>query len=331
MMNYQKNIKTLFMLYVFIAMSLYGCFANAQNADFPNKPIRIIVTTPPGSGGDTIARAIAQGLSEINHQQHIVENRVGAGGIIGAQAISAATPDGYTIGIAVTSHVVAPLLQAKPPYHPLNDFTPIAQLTVIPNIVVSSLKNNVKSFKDLIELAKAKPSEINYGSLGDGTAAHLAAEIVNRATKMKVTHIPYRSIADSYTGLWSGDVQYVVYLTPSAIPLFQGGKAIPLAITSKTRNPNFPDIPTVREMGYPEAESELTVGLVGPAKMPSAIVQKIHDDVIAAMRLPDIQEKLIKQGGQPSTDVSSKQYDTRLREEYEMFKKLISTLGIKQQ
>jgi tripartite-type tricarboxylate transporter receptor subunit TctC len=330
-MKYKKIIKYLLTTHTFMTMCLYSFYANAQNSEFPNKPIRIIVTTPPGSGGDTIARAIAQGLSEINRQQHVVENKVGAGGIIGAQAISSATPDGYTIGIAVTSHVVAPLLQAKPPYHPLNDFTPIAQLTVIPNIVVSSLKNNVKTFKDLIDLAKAKPNEINFGSLGDGTAAHLAAEIVNRATKIKVTHIPYRSIADSYTGLWSGDVQYVVYLTPSAMPLFQGGKATPLAITSKSRNPNFPEIPTVRELGYPEAESELTVGLVGPAKLPPAIVQKIHADVIAAMRLPEIQERLLKQGGQPSIDVSSKQYEAHLREEYEMFKKLISTSGIKQQ
>ena len=330
-MRYNTIIKAVIVKIILLAIGFWGSMVLAQSTDFPNRPIRFIVTTPPGSGGDTIARAIAQGLSEINRQQHVVENRVGAGGIIGATAISSATPDGYTIGIAVTSHVVAPLLQAKPPYHPLNDFTPIAQITVIPNIIVSSLKNNVKTFKDLIDLAKAKPNEINFGSLGDGTAAHLAAEIVNRATKIKVTHIPYRSIADSYTGLWSGDVQYVVYLTPSATPLFQGGKAIPLAITSKARNPSYPDIPTVRELGYPEAESELSVGIVGPANIPPAIVRKIHSDVIAAMRLPEIRDRLLKQGGQPAIDVSTKQYEEHLREEYEMFKKLISTLGIKPQ
>jgi tripartite-type tricarboxylate transporter receptor subunit TctC len=321
--------KAFLMKSILAIIGFFGAQVMAQNTDFPNKPIRFIVTTPPGSGGDTIGRAIAQGLSEINHQQHVVENKVGAGGIIGAQAISSASPDGYTIGIAVTSHVVAPLLQAKPPYHPLNDFTPIGQITVIPNIVVSSLKNNVKTLKDLIDLTKAKPNEINFGSLGDGTAAHLAAEIVNRALKMKVTHIPYRSIADSYTGLWSGDVQYVVYLTPSATPLFQGGKAVPLAITSKKRNPSYPDIPTVGELGYPEAESELTIGIVGPANIPNAIVNKIHNDVIAAMQIPEIRERLIKQGGQPALDVSTKQYEEHLREEYEMFKKLITTLGIK--
>jgi len=330
-MQYKRIFEVFLVNFVFLSIGIWSVQAKAQNTEFPNKPIRFIVTTPPGSGGDTIARAIAQGLSEINHQQHIVENRVGAGGIIGAQAISSASPDGYTIGIAVTSHVVAPLLQVKPPYHPLNDFTPIAQITVIPNIIVSSLKNNIKTFKDLVELAKAKPYEINFGSLGDGTAAHLAAEIVNRATKIKVTHIPYRSIADSYTGLWSGDVQYVVYLTPSATPLFQGGKAIPLAITSKVRSPSYPDIPTVRELGYPEAESELSVGIVGPANIPPVIVRKIHDDVVSAMRIPEIRERLLKQGGQPATDVSSKQYEEHLRDEYEIFKKLISTLGIKQQ
>ena len=302
----------------------------AQSIDFPNKPIRMIVTTPPGSAADTIARAIAQGMSEVNRQQHIVENRVGAGGIIGGQAIASAQADGYTIGVAVTSHVVAPLLQSKPPYHPINDFTPIAQIIVMPSIVVSSLKNNVKTLKDLVDLAKAKPGELNFGSLGDGTAAHLAAEIVNRATKIKVTHIPYRSVGDSYTGLWSGDVQFVVFLTPSAVPVFQGGKALALATTGRVRNPNFPDIPTVRELGYPEAESELTIGLVGPANLPPEVVRKIHSDAVIAMRLPDVRDRLLKQGAQPAVDVSAKQYGEHLRDEYEMFKKLITTMGIKQ-
>jgi tripartite-type tricarboxylate transporter receptor subunit TctC len=301
----------------------------AQN--FPDKPIRIIVTTPAGSGVDAIGRALAQGMSEIAHQQVIIENKAGAGGIIGATALANANPDGYTIGIAATAHTVAPLLQVKPAYHPLQDFTPIGQLTVIPNIVVTSLKNNVKTLKDLIDLSKRRPDEINFGSLGDGTASHLAAEIVNRSTGMKTVHVPYRTIADSYTGLWVGDVQYEVYLMPSALPLFQGGKALAIANTGRTRSPALPDVPTVRELGYPEAESEITIGMVGPSNIPAPIVEKLHQLMVSAMKLPEVKEKFIKQGGVPSIEVDPKAYQIRMQQEYELYRKLITSIGIKPQ
>lgn len=316
-----------------LGFTLISSAVLAQNlpANFPDKPIRLIITTPAGSGVDAIGRALAQGLTEITRQQVIVDNRAGAGGIIGATAIANAAPDGYTIGIAATAHIVSPLLQVKPAYHPINDFTPIAQLTVIPNIVVTSLKNNVKNLKDLIDLTKRKPDEINYGSLGDGTASHLSAEIVNRSMGMKTVHVPYRTIADSYTGLWSGDVQYEVYLMPSALPLFQGGRALAIANTGRTRSPALPDVPTVRELGYPEAESEITIGVVGPSNLSPAIVQKIHQLMVEAMKLPDVREKMSKQGGQPSPELDTKAYEQRLKLEYETYKKLISTIGLKPQ
>ena len=298
---------------------------------FPEKPIRLIITTPAGSGVDAIGRALTQGMSEITHQQVIVDNRAGAGGIIGATALANSVADGYTIGIAATAHIVAPLLQAKPAYHPINDFTPIAQLTVIPNIIVTSLKNNVKSMKDLIDLTKKRPDELNYGSLGDGTASHLSAEIVNRSMGLKTIHVPYRTIADSYTGLWSGDVQYEVYLMPSALPLFQGGRALAIANTGRVRSPALPDVPTVRELGYPEAESEITIGVVGPSNLPPHLVQKIHQLIVDAMKLPEVKEKMIKQGGQPSPELDTKAYEQRLKLEYEMYKKLIPAIGLKPQ
>lgn len=310
-------------------LSVLSASVSAQS--FPDKPMRLIITTPAGSGVDAIGRALAQGLSEITHQQVIVDNRAGAGGIIGASALANAAPDGYTIGIAATAHIVAPLLQAKPAYHPLNDFTPIAQLTVIPNIVVTSLKNNVKNMKDLIDLVKKRPDELNYGSLGDGTASHLSAEIVNRSMGLKTIHVPYRTIADSYTGLWSGDVQYEVYLMPSALPLFQGGRALAIANTGRVRSPALPDVPTVRELGYPEAESEITIGVVGPSNLPPAQVQKIHQLIVEALKMPEVRDKMIKQGGQPNPELDTKAYEQRLKLEYEMYKKLIPAIGLKPQ
>jgi tripartite-type tricarboxylate transporter receptor subunit TctC len=325
------SVLTPFFLLLNLTLVSPATFAQNLPPNFPDKPIRLIITTPAGSGVDAIGRALAQGLTEITRQQVIVDNRAGAGGIIGATAIANAAPDGYTIGIAATAHIVSPLLQAKPAYHPINDFTPIAQLTVIPNIVVTSLKNNVKNLKDLIDLTKRKPDEINYGSLGDGTASHLSAEIVNRSMGMKTVHVPYRTIADSYTGLWSGDVQYEVYLMPSALPLFQGGRALAIANTGRTRSPALPDVPTVRELGYPEAESEITIGIVAPSNLSPALVQKLHQLMVEAMKLPDVREKMSKQGGQPSPELDTKAYDQRLKLEYETYKKLISTIGLKPQ
>ena len=315
----------------FLIAATFQNLTFAQPASFPVRPIKIIVSTPPGSGGDIIGRAIAQGLSELTKQQVFVENRIGAGGIIGALAIANSVPDGYTLGIAVTSHVVAPLMQKKPAYDPIKDFTAISQITTIPNLVIASGKSNIKTLPDLILQAKTKSEEINFGSLGDGTAAHLAAEILNRATGIKATHIPYRTIADSYTGLWAGDVQYLVYLVPSGLPAAQDGKARILATTGKTRSTVLPDIPTVKELGYPAAESEMTIGLIGPAKIPLPIVQKIHNDITEVLKMPDVRERLLKQGGIPSPDVSSKQYGERLAQEYEDYKRLISTIGLVQQ
>lgn len=326
-MNHKKWIQAF--PAIFCGLLVFSNPVLAQS--FPEKPIRLIITTPAGSGVDAIGRALAQGMSEITHQQVIVDNRAGAGGIIGAAALANSVADGYTIGIAATAHIVAPLLQAKPAYHPINDFTPIAQLTVIPNIVVTSLKNNVKSMKDLIDLTKKRPDELNYGSLGDGTASHLSAEIVNRSMGLKTIHVPYRTIADSYTGLWSGDVQYEVYLMPSALPLFQGGRALAIANTGRVRSPALPDVPTVRELGYPDAESEITIGVVGPSNLPPLLVQKIHQLIVDAMKLPEVKEKMIKQGGQPSPELDTKAYEQRLKLEYEMYKKLIPAIGLKPQ
>ncbi len=322
-----KYIVTVFFLIAAVSLN----FVFAQTANFPARPIKIIVSTPPGSGGDIIGRAIAQGLSELTKQQVFVENRIGAGGIIGALAIANSAPDGYTLGIAVTSHVVAPLMQKKPAYDPIKDFTAISQITTIPNLVIASGKSNIKTLPELIAQAKMKSEELNFGSLGDGTAAHLAAEILNRATGIKATHIPYRTIADSYTGLWAGDVLYLVYLVPSGLPAAQDGKAKILATTGKTRSAVLPDTPTVRELGFPTAESEMTIGLIGPAKIPLPIVQKIHNDITEVLKMPDVRERLLKQGGLPSPDISSKQYAERLAQEYEDYKRLISTIGLVQQ
>jgi tripartite-type tricarboxylate transporter receptor subunit TctC len=302
----------------------------AAAQSFPTKPIRIIVTTPAGSGADFFARVLANGLTESYKQQVIVDNRPGAGGLIGATAIAQSAPDGYTLGIASTSHVVAPVLQVKPPYRPIEDFTPIALLTAIPAVVVASPTLPVKTVQDLIALAKAKPGQLNFASLGDGTAAHLQAEVFNRGAGIKVTHVPFKSVGDSHTAVISGDVHYLVYVVPSAMPLVKGrGRA--LAITGPKRSSVLPDVPTLRESGVAAGESETLMGVVGPASMPAAVATQLHRDIATVLRSSETRERFATQGGTPAPDVTAEQYGAMLKREYETYGKLIRELGLKPQ
>jgi tripartite-type tricarboxylate transporter receptor subunit TctC len=319
-----------FVTHSLLLAALTALSTTAAAQPFPTKPIRVIVTTPAGSGADFFARVVAQGLTDTYKQQVIVDNRPGAGGLIGAGAIAQSTPDGYTLGIASTSHVVAPVLQLKPPYRPIEDFTPIALLTAIPAVVVASPTLPVKNVQDLIALAKAKPGQLNFASLGDGTAAHLQAEIFNRGAGIKVTHVPFKTVGDSHTAVISGDVHYLVYVVPSAMPLVKG-KGRALAVTGPRRSSALADVPTLRESGVAAGESETLMGMVGPAKMPAAIVAQLHRDVTAVLRASETRERFATQGGIPAPEVTAEQYGAMLKREYETYGKLIRELGLKPQ
>ncbi len=312
-----------------LAAALAVAFPAGAAQAFPTKPVRLIVTSGPGAGVDFYARVLAHGLTESYRQQIVVENRPGAGGLIGAGSIAAATPDGYTIGIASTAHVVAPVLQAKPPYRPIDDFAPIALLGTIPSIIVSSGTLPVKSVQELIALAKPKPGQFNYASLGDGTAAHLQAEIFNRAAGIKVTHVPFKSVADVHSAITSGDVHFLVFLVPSSMPLVKAGKARALAVTSPKRIAVLPDVPSVAEAGVPGGEWEALVGVVGPAKMPRDVMMKLHRDIAAVLRTSEARERFATQGTTPTPEVTPERYGALLKREYDTYVKLLGELGIK--
>lgn len=314
-----------------LAAALLGAAsAGAQAPAFPTKPVRIIVTTPAGSGADFFARTLAQGLTEAWQQQVVVENRPGAGGIIGTQVLQQAPADGHTLGVASTAHIVAPLLQAKPPYRPLEDFTPIALLAAIPNVIIANRNVDANDAQDLVKLAKAQPGKLNFGSLGDGTAAHLGAEIFNRAAQLQVVHVPFKQVSDLYTALYANDVQYAVLLVPSAGPALRSGKVRPVAVTSRTRNLALPDTPTVVELGMPAAESETLMGLVGPAGLPPALVEFIHRNVRQVTARDEMRQRYAQQGAIPATD-STAAYAARLREEEALYRKLLPAIGLKPQ
>ena len=308
---------------------VFGSVAWAQTGAYPSKPIRLLVTTPAGSGADFFARTLAQGLSDTyKGVAPVVENRPGAGGIIGAREVANAAPDGYTLGVASTAHVVAPLLQANPPYRPLADFTPIAQLTALPFILVVAPSVPSKSLSEFVSLLKANPKKYNFGSLGNGTAAHLGAEIFNSAANVDVVHVPFKSASDLFTALISGEVHYAALFVPTA-GVMRSGKARVLAVTGKTRNPALPDVPTVSEQGLPGAETEAMMGIVGPAGLSAEVVKKLHEDIVAVLRKPETREKFALQSGEPTPEVSAQDYAGKLKAELDLYQRLLPRIGLK--
>jgi tripartite-type tricarboxylate transporter receptor subunit TctC len=308
---------------------MLSSIAWAQTGAYPSKPIRLLVTTPAGSGADFFARTLAQGLSDTyKGVAPVVENRPGAGGIIGAREVANAAPDGYTLGVASTAHVVAPLLQANPPYRPLADFTPIAQLTALPFILVVAPTVPSKSLSEFVNLLKANPKKYNFGSLGNGTAAHLGAEIFNSAANVDVVHVPFKSASDLFTALISGEVHYAALFVPTA-GVMRSGKARVLAVTGKTRNPALPDVPTVSEQGLPGAETEAMMGIVGPAGLSAEVVKKLHEDIVAVLRKPETREKFALQSGEPTPEVSAQDYAGKLKAELDLYQRLLPRIGLK--
>ena len=308
---------------------VFGSVAWAQTGAYPSKPIRILVTTPAGSGADFFARTLAQGLSDTyKGVAPLVENRPGAGGIIGAREVANAAPDGYTLGVASTAHVVAPLLQANPPYRPLADFTPIAQLTALPFILVVAPTVPSKSLSEFVGLLKANPKKYNFGSLGNGTAAHLGAEIFNSAANVDVVHVPFKSASDLFTALIAGEVHYAALFVPTA-GVMRSGKARVLAVTGKTRNPALPDVPTVSEQGLSGAETEAMMGIVGPAGLSAEVVKKLHEDIVAVLRKPETREKFALQSGEPTPEVSAQDYAAKLKAELDLYQRLLPRIGLK--
>ena len=298
---------------------------------YPARPIRIIIPASPGSGSDYFGRTVAQALSELYGQQVIADNRAGAGGLIGASLIAASTPDGYNLGVASSSLVVSPLFQAKPPYRPIEDFAPIALMASITSVLAVAPGVPARNVREFIALVKSKPGQFNFASIGAGTAAHLSGEIFNRAAGLDVVHVPFKTVADSYTEMYANRVHYVVYVAPAAMPGVRDGRLRALAVTSAKRFAALPDVPTMAEAGLPGAEVETMFGLVAPAAAPKAVIAKLHADIVSILRRPETKERFDRQGGEPAIDTTPVSYAKLLRAEYERYVKLIPEIGLKPQ
>jgi tripartite-type tricarboxylate transporter receptor subunit TctC len=257
---------------------------NSAVAAWPEKTIRIVVPFAPGGGTDVIARTLAQEMAKNLGATIIIENKPGAGTIIGTQTVAASDPDGYTLLMGTFANAVNPSLYAKLPYDPHKDLAAVALIARSFNIVVVNSASPIKSVADLIAAAKADPEKMSYGTYGTGTSAHLAGELLKSMAKVNLTAVPYKGAAPAITDLLGGRIQVMFTTVASAAPLIAGGQLRALAVTSAERSPAFPDIPTVIEAGVPGYSAESWYGLYAPARTPADIIQRLNKSAGAAVR-----------------------------------------------
>jgi tripartite-type tricarboxylate transporter receptor subunit TctC len=281
-------------------LALIASMTATRADDYPSRPIHLIVPYAPGGGADSVARIVAKRVSETIGQTIVIENRGGAGSIIGTELVQKADPDGYTLLLGQSGPIsINPAVYKNLRYDPVKDFAPITMTTAYPYILMVNAKLPVKNLKEFVALAKSKPGELNYGTTGVGAANHLVTELFSSKAGLKMTHIPYRGTALAVADLIAGQVQ-VVFADPiSALPhMQQGGTLRALAVTSKERSPVAPDVPTIAESGYPGFDAIAWHGILAPAKTPPAVVKKLNAEIVKALQDPETKALLEKQAMQ---------------------------------
>jgi len=297
-----------------------GGVAHAQ-APYPSKPIRLVVPYTPGASNDTLSRATADSMSPLLNQPIVIDNRPGAGGMIGAEYAARSAPDGYTILNVQASFATNVAIRAKMPYDVFRDFAYIGMMARSPMIVVVHPSMPVKSVKELVALARKRPGELNYGSSGTGGSNHLATELFAKTANVKITHVPYKSIGPALIDLVGGQVQLVVTSLPSALVQAKAGRLKALGVAGEKRSSFAPDIPTVKEGGVPYVV-ELWWGLAAPGKTPSEIVDKLADTLRKAMQSPQLKQRYATEGAEavPMTPI---EFTTYVHDEVNRWRKVV--------
>jgi len=309
-----------------VACLALACGSVCAQDNFPNKPIRMLVPFSAGSATDFFARAIGQKMAESWTQQVVVDNRPSAGGVIASDLLLNATPDGHTLMMVSIGHAVNASLYSKLPYDTVRDFAGVTLVADVPNVLVATPALGFKSVRDLIDAAKAKPGQLNYGSAGVGSGTHMNGEQFKLAANINVVHVPFKGTPEALTNTISGSVQYFFAPITAAVPLVKSGKVTGLGVTTRARSPVLPDLPTIADSGLPGFDFNLWTGLVGPAKMPKDIKEKIAREVARILSLADVKERLLVQGATPHA-MPPAQFDAFIKGEVERLAKVVKASG----
>src|SRR6266852_233830 len=324
----ERSIKTAPFLFAIAVLLLTAFSPDDASALYPDRIVRIVVPFAPGGGTDVIARTLAQEMAKDLGATVIIENKPGAGTIIGTQAVATSEPDGYTLLMGTFANAVNPSLNAKLPYDAHKDFAPVALIARSFNIVVVNPKSPFQSIADLIAAAKAEPNKLSYGTFGTGTSAHLAGELFKSLARVNLTTVPYKGSAPAITDLIGGQIQVMFTTVASAASLIEGGQLRALAVTSAERSPAFPNLPTVAEAGVPGYDAEAWYGLFAPAKTPPEIVARLNRSAAAAVKSEAFNKLGVNEGlvmvASPASEL-----DRYFRGEEERWRKVIQDAGIK--
>jgi tripartite-type tricarboxylate transporter receptor subunit TctC len=323
--DYMKRALPVFAAVFFFALWVMGDQAYAQT--YPNKSIRLIVPFPPGGPADILSRAIGQKLTESSGQQVVVDNRAGAGGMIGSDLAAKGAPDGYTLLMGfVGTHAINPSLYSKLPYDNVKSFEPVSLVATATIILVLHPSVPAKSVKELIALAKSKPGELTFGSPGNGTPQHLAGELFNTMAGVKMTHIPFKGAVPAISDLLGGRISLIFSSAPPALPHVATGKLRALAVTSGKRSSVSPDLPTVAESGLPGFEVINWYGVLVPARTPRPIVEKLNTEIAKIMKMPDVKERLSGVGIEAFSSTPA-QFATFIKDETAKWAKVVKFSG----
>jgi tripartite-type tricarboxylate transporter receptor subunit TctC len=313
-----------------ILAAIVLCAAAAAPAfaeNWPAKPVRVIVPFAPGGTADMLGRVTAQKLSAAFKQQFVIENRGGAGGVIGSEIVARAAPDGYMLVVSgVASHCIQPALSKRVPFDPVRDFTHIALFGGPPGVLAVNPALGVETLRAFIALAKSEPGKLAYGSPGNGTQGHLIAEQLKQVAGIDMIHVPYKGASLAVADLIAGHVSVVSTTLTTASSQIKAGRARPLAVSSPSRVPDFPDVPTFKELGYPELTASIWFSLSGPAGMPQDIVNRLNAEVRRALRQPDVLEALRPEGIEPG-DLDPQQFTAFLVSEVKRWAPVVRASG----
>ncbi len=314
------------MAHMMVATLLAASALASTAARYPERPVRIVVPVAAGGGVDILARIVGQHFNSVWGQPFIVDNRPGAGGSLGAAIAARAAPDGYTLMVSSSSYITNAAIRSVP-YDPIRDFQPITKLTTNPYIIVVTPSLPVKSVNDLVALAKAKPDAITYASSGTGGILHMGAELLSALTNTRMTHVPYKGVADGYPAVISGQVHWMLGSPISAQPLIKSGRLKGIAVTGPQRLKALPDLPTIGE-SVPGYEVSAWFGLFAPAKLPNAIVEQLYQEAVKAIHEPAVLRRM-EADGTETIGNPPREFTQQTKTEYAQWRGLVKKAGLK--